>query len=224
VVYSSVRGTESKIRRLGLESNEPPRVLFESESGAWPAAISPDRRWLVFDQGEVNTEGSGIWMLPLDGSGEPKVIISTPAGAWNAALSRDGRWLAYQSDETGRDEISVVAFPEPGRPIPISSSGGNRPVWSPIEDELFYQEGNRIMAVKMSAGGSGDVEFGEPEHLFQFEGVAPPTPDRKWDISPDGQQFAATEMLDRTGTRTELHVVFNWFEELERLVPTGDGN
>ena len=223
VVYSSVRGTESKIWRLGLESNEPPRVLFESESGAWPAAISPDRRWLIFERDPSELAKPGIWMLPLDGSGEPEMLVDTPGVGMNAAISRDGRWIAYQSDETGRDEISVVAFPEPGRPIPISSSGGNRPVWSPNADELLYQEGNWIMSVKMNEEVSAGVDFGEPERLFEFEGVAPPTPERKWDISPDGQQFAATEILDRTGTRTELHVVFNWFEELKRLVPV-DGD
>ncbi len=41
-----------------------------------------------------------------------------------------------------------------------------------------------------------------------------------YDVSPDGQQFV---MVRRTGEgerAPQINVVLNWFQELERLVPT----
>ena len=40
-----------------------------------------------------------------------------------------------------------------------------------------------------------------------------------FDLSPDGQRFVKLEMS--LGPVTEFNVVLNWFEELKRLVPTG---
>ena len=40
-----------------------------------------------------------------------------------------------------------------------------------------------------------------------------------YDISPDGERFVMVQIPASTG-RGQLEIVFNWFEELERLVPT----
>ena len=42
---------------------------------------------------------------------------------------------------------------------------------------------------------------------------------RNYDISPDGERFLVLERGEQTQYDT-IHVVLNWFEELERLVPT----
>ena len=41
-----------------------------------------------------------------------------------------------------------------------------------------------------------------------------------YDIHPDGQRFLMMNMQGSEGTRPRINVVLNWFEELERLVPT----
>ncbi len=49
---------------------------------------------------------------------------------------------------------------------------------------------------------------------------------RTYDISPDGQRFLLLKkaVIDNTDDPfaglTQIHVVLNWFTELERLVPT----
>ena len=43
---------------------------------------------------------------------------------------------------------------------------------------------------------------------------------RPYDISPDGMRFVM--VAAHTEELTELNVVLNWFEELKRLVPTGE--
>ena len=42
----------------------------------------------------------------------------------------------------------------------------------------------------------------------------------EYSVAPDGQRFLF--MTNDRPEATELHIVLNWFEELERLVPTGD--
>lgn len=45
---------------------------------------------------------------------------------------------------------------------------------------------------------------------------------RTYDITPDGRRLLMVKSgnPDELQSPRELHVVFNWFEELERLVPT----
>jgi len=43
-----------------------------------------------------------------------------------------------------------------------------------------------------------------------------------FDISPDGQRFLMLKMEMEIEPST-IHVVLNWFEELERLVPVATG-
>jgi len=46
-------------------------------------------------------------------------------------------------------------------------------------------------------------------------------PTKSYDVSPDGERFLMVDAPDRELlTVTEIHVVVNWFEELNRLVPT----
>ena len=54
-----------------------------------------------------------------------------------------------------------------------------------------------------------------------FEGEFIDVPGRAYDVTPDGQRFLMLEDA-RSATVTKLNVVVNWFEELERLVPTGN--
>ena len=42
---------------------------------------------------------------------------------------------------------------------------------------------------------------------------------RPYDVAPDGQRFLMMKRVDSTPTRS-IHIVLNWHEELERLVPT----
>jgi hypothetical protein len=41
-----------------------------------------------------------------------------------------------------------------------------------------------------------------------------------FDIAPDGQHFVMIKPDSAWGVATEINLVFNWFEELERLLPS----
>ena len=97
-------------------------------------------------------------------TGATIVAIDTPFDETNGALSPDGKLLAYQSDESGRWEIYVLKLDEHQR-VPISSSGGRQPCWSPDGSTLFYR-GDATMRVSIDGRGhpvSAPAIFAIPE-------------------------------------------------------------
>ncbi len=43
-----------------------------------------------------------------------------------------------------------------------------------------------------------------------------------YDVSPDGQRFVMVKEGDQESEPPQINVILNWFEELKRLVPTGN--
>ncbi len=120
-------------------------------------------------------------------------------------MSPDGRGLAYQSDESGRFEVYVQPFPELGAKWQISTDGGQDPVWNPNGRELFYCEGDKMMAVSIET--APELTAGKPQ--FLFEGAF----QQRYDVSRDGQRFLMVERV--TQEVTEINVVFNWPQALQ---------
>ena len=73
------------------------------------------------------------------------------------SFSPDGRYLAYSSDPSGRFEIYVSPYPGPGGVTQVSAEGGTNPLWSRDGRELFYQNGTKMMAVKVATQPSLSV-------------------------------------------------------------------
>jgi len=136
-------------------------------------------------------------------------------------VSPDGHWVAYASeDQLGARQIYVRAFPGPGDIHQVSADGGNEPQWNRAGGELFFRDGERMMAVDIST--TRVFSQGKPHELFAGPFV------RAWagyaranyDVSPDGRRFLMLEpvTLDEAPP-TEIRVVLGWSEELERQVP-----
>jgi len=80
------------------------------------------------------------------------------------------------------------------------------------------------MAVAVESGGvpSGPFRAGTPKMLFEgrFEWPGPQAPSaRAWDVSPDGQRFLMVKAEQKETGPSRLHVVTDWFEELQRRAP-----
>ena len=58
--------------------------------------------------------------------------------------------------------------------------------------------------------------YAQGASLFGFFDTPPYT---NYDVAPDGEGFIMIQQEERGGSRAELEVVLNWFEELKRLVP-----
>ena len=138
-------------------------------------------------------------------------------------ISPDGRWLAYTSDESGRNEVYVRPYPDvKSRRWTVSTNGGYGAIWSPDGRELFYRNGESVMAVAVET----DPVFNrkQPKELFRgsyFSVGASIFP--MWDISPKDKRFL---MIKETGSTPsqgagarKISVVMNWTEELKERVP-----
>ena len=193
--------------------------LTESKNGQGANSWSPDGRVLAFHENGPDT-GYDLWIL--EPGKDPAPFLMTPFRERGAAFSPDGRWLAYSSDESGRDEVYVQPYPGPGGKVPISTGGGRSPRWSAAGRELFYRNGNRMMAVAMET--SPTLRAGIPRLLFEGDFV--PENDgsgvTNYDVAADGRFLMTRPVAAEPGSeapRPQFHIVLNWFEALKRLAP-----
>ena len=102
-------------------------------------------------------------MLPVGGVPEP--FLKTEFNERGARFSPDGRWIAFTSNRSGRGEVYVTSYPEPGRIILISNGGGGAPVWARGGEELFYRSEYDTMVVRVQTEPTFEPET--PRLLFQ---------------------------------------------------------
>ena len=148
---------------------------------------------------------------------QSKALLDAPE------FSPDGRWLAYASDESGRREIYVQPYPGHGGKYQISTEGGTEPMWNRNGRELFYRNGDKMMAADIST--QAGFTAGKPRQLFEsrYRMNAVGQADANYDVSSDGQRFLMLKPVEQEhAAPTQINVVLNWTEELKRLVPTGN--
>jgi serine/threonine protein kinase/Tol biopolymer transport system component len=231
--YSPVSVWAPDGKRIAFESNKegPPNIFWQLADGSGglerlatseyvtaPMSWSPDGQILAFI--EINpTTGFDIWVLRM-GDRKAQPFLRTRFNETSPRFSPDGRWLAYISDESGRYEIYVQPYPGPGGKWQISTEGGMEPIWNRNGREMFYRNGNKMMAVDIAT--QPGFAAGKPRILFEGPYEPPPIPIANYDVSPDGQRFLMLKPSESVGTApTQINVVLNWFEELKQKVPTG---
>lgn len=79
-------------------------------------------------------------------------LLTTEFSDMEGTLSPDSRWIAYTSNASGRNEVFVQRFPEGGGRRQVSVNGGSQARWRADGDELFYVEGETLMAVPVTQG------------------------------------------------------------------------
>ena len=179
-----------------------------------PTSVSPDGRFLLF-VGHHPKRALDVMLLPLDG-GPPQPFVATEHSEVNGDFSPDGRWVVFLSDETGRHEVYVRPFPSGDAEWQISSGGGDDPRWSPDGSELFYRNGSDLMSVRYTSEGEFQPESPRLILTTDFYNV----PGLSFDTSVDGERFLLNRPVNAGQAVRHIRLVSNWFDELERLVPT----
>jgi hypothetical protein len=119
--------------------------------------------------------------------------------------------VAYTSDESGRYEVYIQAFPNPGGKWLISAGGGSSPEWAPTGQELFYvAPGNKLMVVTLKMGADS-VQPSAPHELFAMPGGS------AYRVAADGKRFLISTPLE-SGAKP-LQVIINWPPLLMKRVP-----
>jgi eukaryotic-like serine/threonine-protein kinase len=160
---------------------------------------------------------AGATSRTANGNGQLVLQATTADGA--PELSPDAHWLAYASDESGDGrQVFVRAFPGPGGPWQVSTSGGNEPRWNPNGKEIFYRSGRRMMASEVETATG--FRAGKPHALFEgdFSTTSLGYVRANYDVSPDGQRFLMIQPATASAPPNEITIVLNWSEELKRLV------
>ena len=198
--------------RIWTDGSHPPDTL--SVLGT-VSSVSPDDKWVTIDV----WPGGDIWVIPTDpASGEPVHFTDDPGTETFSTFSPDGRWIAYTADRDGRMEVYVESFPKDGRVYPVSSGGGEEPVWSPNGRELFYRNGRQFLAVGYAVEG-GVIRFEAPT-VFA-EGPYVNLPGISYTVGHEGQRLLLVRGTDEQ-TTTQLGVITNWFDEVKRRVEAGN--
>jgi Tol biopolymer transport system component len=217
-VSARAPGSSPNIVVALIEGKEPPVHIFPSPNFQYPGCWAPDGKRLIYTEQDLET-GWDILELTM-GAGEvtSRGIIKKRGTQAQPSLSPNGRWLAYSSFESGQAEVYVMPYDHSGRAYKVSVDGGISPAWDPTGRTVYYRRGKQMLAVDITT--EPVLSAGKPRVLFEGryepEYVAVP---RRYDITPDGQRFLMIQPVGETQSR-RIHVVQNWHEELQRLVPT----
>ena len=199
---------------------------------AKPDSFSPfDEKLIYFIGG--NGPGDPINLSILTNINDAWIsdpFFHTEGNTWGARVSPDGRWIAYGSSGSSSTELpQIYVKPYPnldGGRWRISSDltyGSREPSWGPDGDELFFlQNDGSLMASKITIEGDS-FSSGVPQQLLTNMNISGSSP--LYIVSNDGERFlhgSAPLALPNSGIDqdyTELIVVENWFQELNRLAP-----
>ena len=144
------------------------------------------------------------------------MLVQSDATEFGGEISPDGAWIAYASDEAGNTDVYVQRLDLSERHR-ISTEGGRDPVWSPDGKEIvFRRQGGGVPPVMMAVAVSTEPTFtvGTPEVLFDQPYY--PGGGRNYDLAPDGRLL----MIKPHPAIPDIHIVLDWFQELQRVVPT----
>jgi serine/threonine-protein kinase len=227
IVFQSPRG-DGVVPNLYWQrvdgTGEPDRLTRASRVHT-PGSWHPNGRILAFTENDTETGAPSIMMLRLDGDessgwrpSEPTVFLENAA---DPLFSPDGRWLAYTAGSSpSTAEVFIRPFPGPGGRRQISVEGGTNPAWSSKRSELFFASpDNQIMVSAYAADGSS-FHADKPQVLPNSR-FTPLVIGRSFDLHPDGDRFALVKAPPVEARRTHVSLVFDFFEELRRIAPTG---
>jgi len=219
VAFASQDGVTSTIYWAPVDGESPDAfagtdIVSMTGPSLIPTSWSPDGHIAY----AVTTEGGwDIWTVEI-ASGAAKPFAQTPRHEKSAAFSPDGLWLAYSSDSEADESyvVRVAAFPLDDREIAEVDAWGDQLHWSQDGREIFYA-GPGLWRIPVFSEPRSEPGFrlGDPEKLG-VTGLY----SHRFGVSPDGDRFVFTDDRSYASPRaTEIVVVVNWFEELNRLVP-----
>ena len=225
IVFYSERNNEPGLYWKAADgTGEVEKLCSAPEPQLIPYSWSGDGKGLITNQFiEGGMSNQDVMMLSMEGDRATKPILQEKFLEIQPKISPDGRWMAYVSNESGKTEVYVRPFPDVNKGRwQVSTNGGDSPIWSPDGRELFYLNGDSVMAVSVDAESA--LSLGTPKLLFHGSFVgAYPVDGTPWDISPDGKRFLMIKSPQAVppaeGAPRRINIVLNWLEDLKQKVP-----
>ncbi len=129
-----------------------------------------------------------ILVQPANGGG-PTPYAGTRAQETAARVSPHTHWVAYTSNESGRDEVYVDSYPQPGFRVTVSRGGGIDPAWRRDGRELYYWRGDALIAVPIDGSNVAQPPVLGGERVL-FHSAYEHSLNSMYDVSPDGERIA----------------------------------
>ncbi len=196
---------------LSLRGGGAPEEILPPGPLQYAQDWSPDGRFLLYAI-RSGTQ-TGLWVANAEGERQPRLLLT---GAFfdavpYAQFSPDGRWIAFSLAESGRSEVFITAFPDPGERVRVSTAGGSRPRWRRDGREIFYvSRDNEMIATPIRLGSEAQV--GDPRRLFRIDS----TGWQDYDVTGDGERFLAVANVPAPAADA-ITVTVNW---LSRVSPS----
>jgi serine/threonine-protein kinase len=226
LVFSGARaGGPSNLYLTRIDDSAPIQQLTMSPQHQDPGSWSPDAKYLAFAQDNPGTNWD-IYLLDMTAPiPQPRSLIQTRFQEHTPMISPNGRWLAYVSDASGRPEVYVQGFPDPGRRLQASFTGGDEPLWSRDGATLYYTSSRRdngclaplpttVCVWAMRVEDKADLKLGPPVLFAQGGSNA----NRGWgrpryDVSRDGRLLIVHR--GRRIVAPDFVAVLNWPAKLK---------
>jgi hypothetical protein len=192
--------SETPQKIVQADSFSPDGSVLLVEAYDYTHASPADTRW-------------GIFAVPLTGERKLHPLLETKFSVELSRFSPDGRWVAYRVNQSGRFQVYVQPYPGPSPRWQISTDGGDEPRWSRNGRELFFRNGDKMMAVDVQT--KPNFQAGRPRTLFEGQYFSSGD---DYDVAPDGRFLMIKPDPAESGP-AHVKVVLNWFEEVNGRVP-----
>jgi eukaryotic-like serine/threonine-protein kinase len=194
------------IYRQALDGS-PAELLFEGESAAGFASLSPDGRSLAFSA-HSSSGGVDIRILKI-GANEFVPLLSSSFDELSPEFSPDGSRIAYVSTESGRPEVYVRSLSGSGR-LQVSAAGGVSPRWSNDGQAIYYRFGDEFFKVAVMPGAAQSI--GRPELMFRMAEA------KDWDVI--GDEFLIVGPSLQPLLASGINIIPDWLREVKARVPS----
>ena len=194
---NAISGVRNTYRRRSDATRRPESFV---KLGWFLGSFSPDNEKVVYDR------SNDIRIFTFSDSTDTVFIDGGSARLTSPSFSPDGKWIVYLSNESGIYEVYVTDFLTGELKQRVSVNGGTEPLWSPTGRELFYKEGQRMMAVRYTSEPS--FTPAPPEILFEDSFYFFPFTWTNYSVDLSGERFFVLKRIGGDTVQT-IHVVQN---------------
>jgi Tol biopolymer transport system component len=208
ILYSAADARQLRLKPV--DGSSEARAVGEGLAPDW----IPDGSGFIFEHFSDDTDTWDISYRLFD-EDEVVPLLASPANEITAKISPDGRYFVYVSDEAGAWEVYARPFPAGDGKWQVSVTGGTQPRWSRDGREIFYLDGEAIMAVEVV--DLDTFRLGSPVKLMEgkfsdpiFNAVYFPP----YGVGAEGQSFFLSRGVDDDASPSRLMLIQNWTAEL----------
>jgi serine/threonine protein kinase len=179
--------------------------------------LSADGKYVLYAQYE---DKGNIWIKDITTDKKAEVLFKSNSSLREPGFSPDEKLVSYRSDEIGGNyKLFVRPFPINNDKIQVSLEDGIYACWSADSREIYYREGDKIMAAKIEIQPKLKVVTRRLVGIFPRVSSETSQPD--FMVAPDGRILLLKSAIDQSKP-VKVNVIVNWFSELKKKLTGQD--